>query len=136
MTYRFAVVSFFSALPYALEEADLPAPFTWGVVKGLILRNIRYFIHQPECFDRTGALSIGYTYPQMFMSEDYNSPQSPYWALKAFLILALPESHPFWQAKEESYPSFLLNKAWTAVPPWTQVFSHAAGHTFCLSAGQ
>jgi hypothetical protein len=68
--------------------------------------------------------------------EDYNSPQSPYWALKAFLPLILPSSHPFWQAKEEPYPSQLQKESYHISKPWMQVFSHAAGHTFVLSAGQ
>jgi hypothetical protein len=34
------------------------------------------------------------------MADRYNSPGSPYWALKMFLILALNENHPFWQAEE------------------------------------
>jgi hypothetical protein len=36
------------------------------------------------------------------MSENYNSAGSPYWAFKAFLPLALPETHPFWTAEEKS----------------------------------
>jgi hypothetical protein len=38
------------------------------------------------------------------MAEQYNSPGSPYWALKFFLPLALPESHPFWRADELPLP--------------------------------
>ncbi|SQB37568.1 Uncharacterized protein conserved in bacteria [Citrobacter koseri] len=38
------------------------------------------------------------------MCEDYNSPGSPYWALKVFLILALPDDHAFWQAEELPLP--------------------------------
>ena len=72
----------------------------------------------------------------MFMSEDYNSAQSPYWALKSFLVLALPHDHPFWQAAEEPYPAQFLEKPYTPVKPWMQVFSHAGGHSFCLTSGQ
>ena len=39
------------------------------------------------------------------MSESYNSPGSPYWALKAFLPLALGADHPFWRAEELPLPS-------------------------------
>jgi hypothetical protein len=38
------------------------------------------------------------------MAEQYNSPGSPYWAMKFFLPLALPEAHPFWQAQEARLP--------------------------------
>ncbi|WVW81841.1 hypothetical protein I302_103839 [Kwoniella bestiolae CBS 10118] len=133
MTYRFAVSSFFAAVAY--DELELPAPFTWGVIRGMILRNIRWFTQKPQVFNRDGSLSIGWAYPSLFMSEDYNSPQSPYWALKSFFILALPASHPFWSAKEGPYPAELLEKPWTAVKPWMQVFTHSAGHTYLLNGG-
>ncbi|KAK1926887.1 hypothetical protein DB88DRAFT_475930 [Papiliotrema laurentii] len=134
MTYRFAVCCFFSAVAY--DSLDLPEPFTWGVIQGLVLRTVRYFTTKPEVFNRDGSLSIGYLTPNMFMSEDYNSAQSPYWALKAFLVLALSDSHPFWQAKEEPYPQQFLESPFTPIKPWMQVFSHAGGHTFCLTSGQ
>lgn len=35
------------------------------------------------------------------MTEGYNAPGSPYWAMKAFTCLALLEEHPFWQAEEQ-----------------------------------
>jgi hypothetical protein len=44
---------------------------------------------------------VGYGYPNLLMSESYNSAGSPYWAFKAFLPLALPDTHPFWMAEEE-----------------------------------
>ncbi|ORX34806.1 hypothetical protein BD324DRAFT_635096 [Kockovaella imperatae] len=134
MTYRFATSSFWAAL--AFSGLQLPPPFSLGVIKGLLLRNIRWFTRRAECFARDGSLTIGWTSPSQFMSEDYNSPQSPYWALKSFLVLALPESHPFWQVKEEPYPQSFVDRPFTPVEPWMQCFSHAAGHTFVLSSGQ
>lgn len=98
LTYRFAQVSFWSALVLAGVEA-LP----WGVIKGIILRNLRSWFAKP-ILNRDGILSVGYAYPNLFMSENYNSPGSPYWAFKAFLILAVPETHPFWQAEEAPLP--------------------------------
>jgi hypothetical protein len=52
-----------------MNAAQLPAPFTWGVIKGLLLRNVRLFTQKPSVFNRDGSLSIGYTYPNLFMSE-------------------------------------------------------------------
>ncbi|MDH2089210.1 DUF2264 domain-containing protein [Rhizobium pusense] len=94
MTYRFACGGFWAGLAFADEEA-LP----WGEIKGLYLQHLRWWAKKPIA-DRDGVLSIGYAYPQLTMSESYNSAGSPYWAFKAFLPLALPESHPFWQAEE------------------------------------
>lgn len=98
LTYRFAQSAFWSALAFADVEA-LP----WGVIKGIVLRNLRWWFKQP-IFSTDGVLTIGYAYPNLNMAEGYNAPGSPYWALKTFLILALPEEHPFWQAGEEQFP--------------------------------
>lgn len=98
LTYRFAQSAFFAALAFSETEA-LP----WGAVKGLLARNLRWWLRQP-IFDVSGKLTVGYGYPNPFMGEHYNSSGSPYWALKALLPLALPESHPFWQAEETAPP--------------------------------
>ena len=98
LTYRFAQSAFWSALVYAGAE-----PFPMGVMKGLILRNLRWWFSQP-IFDSNGLLTIGYRYPNLIMAENYNSPGSPYWALKTFLPLAFSENHPFWQSEEMPLP--------------------------------
>ncbi|WP_417522573.1 DUF2264 domain-containing protein [Marinovum sp.] len=94
LTYRFAHAGFWGTLALADEEA-LP----WGEIRGLWARNLRWWSTQPIA-DPRGVLSIGYGYPQLSMAERYNSPGSPYWAMKAFAPLALPEDHPFWTAEE------------------------------------
>ena len=100
LTYRFAHAGFWGALAFAGVEA-LP----WGQIKGYYLRNLRWWAGQP-IFDRDGVLSVGYAYPNLLMSESYNSAGSPYWALKAFLPLALAEDHPFWAAEEAEPETF------------------------------
>ena len=94
LTYRFGQCAFFSALAFAGLEA-LP----WGVMKSRVLGNLRDWFNQP-IFTSEGLLSVGYSYPNLCMSENYNAPGSPYWAFKAFLCLALPEDHPFWTSPE------------------------------------
>jgi hypothetical protein len=94
LTYRCAAAGFWSALAFADEDA-LP----WGAIKGLVLRHLRQWSQLPIS-DRDGVLSIGWAYSNPWMREGYNSPGSPYWAMKAFLCLALPAAHPFWQAEE------------------------------------
>jgi len=98
LTYRFAQSAFWSALAYA-EVDVLPQ----GVLKGLLLRNLRWWFQQ-GITDAQGILTLGYAYPNLGMAENYNSPCSPYWALKSFLPLALHEDHPFWQAEELPLP--------------------------------
>ncbi|MFA9458682.1 DUF2264 domain-containing protein [Halalkalibacter sp. AB-rgal2] len=99
LTYRFAQVSFWSAMVFAEVDA-----FSISVMKGIILRHIRWWLDQAILL-ADGTLSIGYTYPNLIMAENYNSPGSPYWGLKAFLILALDHDHLFWKAEEQSLPS-------------------------------
>lgn len=99
LTYRFAQSSFFSACALAGVTAE---GIDWGELKGLLLRNLRFWLDQP-IFDRDGVLTIGYGYPNLVMSEGYNGPGSAYWAMKVFAVLALPEEHPFWQAEEKPY---------------------------------
>lgn len=52
--------------------------------------------------DPAGLLTLGYGYAQPALAEQYNAPGSPYWALKAFLPLAVPAEHPFWTSPEHT----------------------------------
>ncbi|KAH9478026.1 hypothetical protein JR316_0010262 [Psilocybe cubensis] len=133
LTYRFAMSSFWGALAFA--DVDLPAPLTWGVIKGLQLRNIRYWAKQPGAFYPDGTLTIGYVYPNQSMTENYNSPGSPYWCCKSFVTLALPETHPFWASEEEPYPEPLRGTVKALNHP-LHITSNLAGHTYLLSSGQ
>jgi hypothetical protein len=99
LTYRFAQGSFWGAL--ALADVDA---LDWPTVRGLALRHLRWWSEQPIS-DRDGVLSVGYGYDNRRMSETYNSAGSPYWCMKAFLMLAAPDDHPFWSGPEaESDP--------------------------------
>jgi hypothetical protein len=109
LTYRFSQSAFWCALVFAEVE-----PFSLGVMKGIILRNLRWWFSQP-IFESKGLLTIGYRYPNLVMAENYNSPGSPYWALKTYMVLALPETHPFWTTEEEPLPT--LKKKVTQVSP-------------------
>ncbi|BFH69757.1 hypothetical protein J27TS7_57270 [Paenibacillus dendritiformis] len=94
LAYRFAQASFWSALVLADVEA-LP----WGVIKGLYARNMRSWMNHP-IFTADGVLSVGYHYQNLVMGEGYNGAGSPYWAFKSFLLLAVSDDHPYWQAEE------------------------------------
>ena len=96
--YRFGQCAFYSACVFAgLEPLPLP------VMKGIVVRNLQWWMEKP-IFDRDGVLTIGYTYPQLYMSERYNAPGSPYWGMKSFVVLALPADHPFWSAEAAPLP--------------------------------
>ncbi|MBB3944146.1 hypothetical protein GGQ73_000069 [Rhizobium skierniewicense] len=126
-TYRFAAGGFWGGLAFADLEA-LP----WSQVKGYYMRHIRWWSKLPIC-DRDGVLSIGYGYPNLLMSESYNSPCSPYWALKFFLPLALPADHPFWTAQEAAAETFAEP---IPLPKPGMVAFHTPGNVVVLSSGQ
>jgi hypothetical protein len=75
-------------------------------------------------------MSNGWAYPNPYMCENYNSPQSPYWGMKAFTPLALPSSHPFWTAQELPAPSSSVS-----LPIPGMVISHYPKNTVALMSG-
>jgi hypothetical protein len=134
MTYRFAMGAFWAVA--ALAKIELPRPLSSGAIKALLLRHLRWWA-APErgaMFHTDGTQSIGFAYPNMYMSEDYNSPQSVYWCLKSFVVLAIPSDDDFWLCKEEQYPvgAPVVDLIW----PARQLLVNHEAHTFALSAGQ
>ncbi len=100
----------------------------------MILRNLEHWQTQPF-IDADGLFTIGYAYPNLIMAEDYNSPGSPYWALKAMLILALPEESAFWQAECEALPALSTIHP---IPEAGQIIVHSSEnrHAWMLMSGQ
>ncbi|KAF5853262.1 hypothetical protein GGP41_001805 [Bipolaris sorokiniana] len=134
LTYRFALAGFWSAIAFA--DVSLPAPLDdWGVIKGLLLRHFRWWATKPDIFNSDGTLTIGFAYPNMYLSEDYNSPQSPYWSMKSFLALSLPSTHPFWTSEEKPLPR---SEPYAIVPvkPPMHILCNNPNHHFLLSTGQ
>jgi hypothetical protein len=126
LTYRFAFAGFWGALAYADVEA-LP----WSQIRTLWARQLRWWLDKPM-LDANGRLSVGYIWPNYLMSEEYNSPGSPYWAFKAFLPLALPEEHPFWMAQEADLPE---PDRPVLVPGAAMLVQHQDGDVTVLPAG-
>ncbi|KAH8736578.1 hypothetical protein BGZ61DRAFT_490199 [Ilyonectria robusta] len=79
LTYRFACGGFFAALALA---------------------NVWWARHSEDIFDPDGTLNLGWIYPNMYLTEDYNSPQSVYWAMKSLIVVALGENDAFWTEPE------------------------------------
>lgn len=126
LTYRFAMSSFWGALAWADVQSDL----SWGAVRGLAMRNLRWWSNQPIS-DRDGVLSIGYTYDNRRLSETYNSAGSPYWCMKAFGSLAAPGDHPFWTSDEEPLEPL---DAPVTIGDAGQVIARDGDHAVILSA--
>ncbi|GAM87516.1 hypothetical protein ANO11243_055420 [Dothideomycetidae sp. 11243] len=135
LTYQFATAAFWAALAFAGVEP--PPPLTWGMVKGFLLRNLRWWARHPHIFQPNGMLNIGYTYPNYYMTENYNSPGSPYWCMLVFAPLALAADHPFWTADEEPHPvlSHMIPEI-KPLPHPLHIMIHKGGHAFLLSSGQ
>ena len=138
MTYRFAMAAFWAAV--ALAEVDLPAPLDHpGTIKGLLLRHLRWWTKHENMFNSDRVFNIGFAFPNMYMSESYNSPQSPYWCLKSFVASLLPADHVFWTSEEQPHPS-AGNKGDVALTGFIKTPSHLMcnwpEHHFLLSAGQ
>lgn len=126
LTYRFSQVSFFSACLIADLE-----PFPIPVMKGLIVRHLRSWMKKP-IFDRDGILTIGYGYPNLIMAERYNAPGSPYWAMKTFAFLMLPDEHLFWKVDEMPLPNLKPNLPM----PYADMFVyHYGNHTTAFVPG-
>lgn len=126
LTYRFAAIAFWGMVPLAFDEPPLP----WETVKGIYTRHMQWWAQQPVSQLNTGILSVGYSFPNLVMSERYNLPQLPYWAMKAFGALMVPDSHPFWKA--DAAPLQLED---TVLPTVGMLFSHRPENTVVLVSG-
>jgi hypothetical protein len=133
LTYRWAMVAFWGSVAFA--DIELPEPLSWGVVKGIWLRNLRWWTTQHDIFQSNGMLTLGFSYPNTYLAENYNSPGSPYWSMLAFAPLAMPADHPFWSAPEEPHP-FANQRIIRALPHPRHITVRSGGHTFLLSSGQ
>lgn len=127
LTYRFAQVAFWSACVYA----DV-YPFELGVIKGIIERNLEWWLSKP-IFDNAGILTVGYAYPNLYMSEFYNAYGSPYWSLKTFLILALDENHEFFKVKSLPLPK---SDSICVIPEACMTIQRIGGYPVALTSGQ
>lgn len=139
LTYRFAMAAFWSAAGAAYIR--LPPPVDQiGVIKGLLLRHLRWWTNKPYIFNTDGTLNIGFTYPNMYMAEDYNSPQSVYWCLKSFIVAGIENDHPFWRSEEIPYPMYVLSRPDLAIVEVVrapkQMLCNTWEHHFLLSSGQ
>ncbi|KAJ3546012.1 hypothetical protein NM208_g2225 [Fusarium decemcellulare] len=138
LTYRFACGGFFAAL--AVAGVDMPEPLNGpGSVKGFLLRHLRWWArHSDKIFYTDGVLNLGWIYPHMHLTEDYNSPQSVYWALKSLIIVGIPEDSSFWTDPEAPYPDSLRETTPRILPaPRHIMCNHPDGnHHFLLSFAQ
>nr|WP_290221669.1 DUF2264 domain-containing protein [Trichocoleus desertorum] len=96
--YRFAYLGAI-ALGLHLDCVGLDV----GEVKTMCNSAFKFFWGQNILTERN-HLSLGYLHSCAGMIETYSCASSPYWAAKAFNLLLLPKSAPFWQATEQPLP--------------------------------
>ncbi|RYP10524.1 hypothetical protein DL765_008093 [Monosporascus sp. GIB2] len=113
--YRFAMVSFWGALAYA--GVELPAPLTWGMVKGIVLRHLRWWQTQPDIWSSSGTLTIGYSYPNIW-PKTTTAPVAPYLGGHCMLLSSGQAcSYPM-KGTHSKYGSFAYSSAYGySVPP-------------------
>lgn len=135
LTYRFAQGCFWSALAFTFSatQENMEEPFSWGVLRGIVSRHFRDWFTRP-ILDSENKLTLGYGYPNLLMCEGYNSPQSPYWAFKSFLLLAVPDVHPFWTEPEMPLPR--LTPAICQPHPGMILQRGEDGYVIALASGQ
>lgn len=67
--------------------------------------------------DAAGLLDLGWFSAWPALAQSYSGPGSPYWAVKGFLGLSLPATHPAWTAPEEPLPLEQGDQLFTARSP-------------------
>jgi hypothetical protein len=98
LAYRFAASSFWSACAWSrVPSMDL------AKCREIATRSVEWFFSR-GILTNSGLLSVGYAYPNEKVVELYISDASPMWALKPFLLLAIPESDSVWQGASAAKP--------------------------------
>ncbi|KAI0444134.1 hypothetical protein F4803DRAFT_280131 [Xylaria telfairii] len=75
LTYRFAFAAFWPAVISAGIELEPPL-HDLGVVKGILFRHLRWWAQHPDIFNTDGTLNIGFSYPNMYLSEEVRNSRN------------------------------------------------------------
>lgn len=134
LIYRFATSGFWGLLPLALDPQKEPE-IPWGVMKSLYLKSLQWWSTQPINEFGANFLSLGYSYPNGYMMERYNSPQSPYWSFKGFSGLMLSEDHPFWKSEPVELNWYFTQNNTKLLSVAGMSISHSPGNTIALING-
>ncbi|KAL6917599.1 hypothetical protein ACHAPO_000592 [Fusarium lateritium] len=137
LTYRFACGAFFGALAFA-KVPGMPKPLdSPGAIKGFLIRHLRWWAqNSTDIFATDGTLTIGWLYPNMYMAEDYNSPQSVYWCLKTLIAVGLDDEDEFWISEVQEYPPFDPPTQIVSAPQQILCNHPLSNHHFMLTPGQ
>ena len=97
--YRFAAVAPIGLL--LSQREDIGVDLSW--LKTCVIDNVNTFL-KSGILDRNGFLTMGLYGPNPNILETYSGSGSPYWAMKAFSFLMIPQEHRFWRTKANRTP--------------------------------
>lgn len=109
ITYRFGSMH---ALSDAALLKILPAHLNPAQVRAALTAVIERQLSMPGTFDDNGWLRVGFTGPQISMSEDYINTGSEYLICAGLCALGLPPEDAFWS---NPYADWSSKKAWNNV---------------------
>jgi len=98
LIYRFAAAAPF----WAGVIADVPS-HDLGRLRHAANRIVGHFAAHGAPDDR-GILTMGWHHEWRTLAQSYSGPGSPYWAVKGFLGILLPDDHPVWSASSAPLP--------------------------------
>ncbi len=127
LTYKFAQSAFWSSLAMNDVPADVKS-----LAKGIIYRNLDWW-SKKDIFDKNGLLTLGFAYPNQQMLEFYNSSGSPYWALKTFIFLLIPDDNVFWNEPFKNLPEL---QSQIMISPARMVIGRYNGNPYAFVNGQ
>ena len=112
--YRSAV---FHTLAFCAAHVPLPSvcELSYGQIRRALERvHVRLFgcADSDAQFDAAGYLQLGFMGSQIGVAHRYSNNGSCYFTGLSFLALGLPDSHPFWSARDEMYTQEI---AWCCV---------------------
>lgn len=118
ISYRYASVT-----PFPLMGLENDPKTNWGWMRRIASSTLLQFLQHPD-FMVDGVPSLGFYGPFEPAVQMYSCRGSVYWGGKVFLGLVVPESHPFWQTKENEGPwetKFKKNKVYNKFQPGSEI---------------
>ena len=91
LIYRFANLSFWSAL-FLNNICEKSEEKKYAQV---VAKSYQWWKNQ-DIYDKDGEYNLGYSYPNIYICENYNSSGSVYWTFKFFLILLVDKKSHLW----------------------------------------
>jgi hypothetical protein len=103
----------FQTLTLSIWKYNLPKPLTNGGVRSALTKVMNNMFSIKENFNEKGFLTLGFVGHQINVANGYSNNGSAYITSLLFLVLGLPQNHPFWTDKPQPWTS---QNAWSGKP--------------------